>query len=116
MQSFAKTFVCDNWSNFLKQELEGTMFEGEIDGDNFTIKDFLKGKLILTHIGGDPISYTYYINGSGIFLRVFSIGIKENALKYTKSKDEKKQKLQYDLKISELWGDGVVNQTFCNYQ
>ena len=44
MQSFAKTFVCENWSNFLRQELEGTMFEGEIDGDTFIIRDEVKIK------------------------------------------------------------------------
>ena len=44
MQSFAKTFVCDNWSNFLRQELEGTMFEGEIDGETFIIRDEVKNK------------------------------------------------------------------------
>ena len=52
---FAKTFVCENWSNFLRQELEGTMFEGEIDSDTFIIRDEVKIKRTLTYIGTDTV-------------------------------------------------------------
>ena len=115
MQSFAKTFVCENWSNFLRQELEGTMFEGEIDGDTFIIRDEVKTKRTLTYIGTDTV-FKYFTRFDKDFIRIYSINI-DNPIGQTKfSKDGKTKLGRYDLKIAELWGVGLKYVTFCNYQ
>ena len=115
MQSFAKTFVCENWSNFLRQELEGTMFEGEIDGDTFIIRDEVKIKRTLTYIGTDTV-FKYFTRFDKDFIRIYSINI-DNPIGQTKfSKDGKTELGRYDLKIAELWGVGLKYVTFCNYQ
>ena len=115
IQSFAKTFVCENWSNFLRQELEGTMFEGEIDGDTFIIRDEVKIKRTLTYIGTDTV-FKYFTRFDKDFIRIYSINI-DNPIGQTKfSKDGKTKLGTYDLKISELWGVGLKYVTFCNYQ
>ena len=102
MQSFAKTFLCENWSNFLRQELEGTMFEGEIDGDTFIISDEVKIKRTLTYIGTDTV-FKYFTRFDKDFIRIYSINI-DNPIGQTKfSKDGKTKLGTYDLKISELW-------------
>ena len=114
-QSFPKTFVCENWSNFLRQELEGTMFEGEIDGDTFIISDEVKIKRTLTYIGTDTV-FKYFTRFDKDFIRIYSINI-DNPIGQTKySKDGKTKLGTYDLKISELWGVGLKYVTFCNYQ
>ena len=115
MQSFAKTFVCENWSNFLRQELEGTMFEGEIDGDTFIIRDEVKIKRTLTYIGTDTV-FKYFTRFDKDFIRIYSINI-DNPIGQTKfSKDGKTKLGTYDLKIAELWGVGLKYVTFCNYK
>ena len=115
MQSFAKTFVCENWSNFLRQELEGTIFEGEIDGDTFIIRDEVKTKRTLTYIGTDTV-FKYFTRFDKDFIRIYSINI-DNPIGQTKfSKDGKTKLGTYDLKIAELWGVGLKYVTFCNYQ
>jgi len=115
MQSFAKTFVCENWSNFLRQELEGTMFEGEIDGDTFIISDEVKIKRTLTYIGTDTV-FKYFTRFDKDFIRIYSINI-DNPIGQTKfSKDGKTKLGTYDLKIAELWGVGLKYDTFCNYK
>ena len=115
MQSFAKTFVCENWSNFLRQELEGTMFEGEIDGDTFIISDEVKIKRTLTYIGTDTV-FKYFTRFDKDFIRIYSINI-DNPIGQTKfSKDGKTKLGKYDLKIAELWGVGLKYVTFCNYK
>ena len=115
MQSFAKTFVCENWSNFLRQELEETMFEGEIDGDTFIIRDEVKTKRTLTYIGTDTV-FKYFTRFDKDFIRIYSINI-DNPIGQTKfSKDGKTKLGTYDLKIAELWGVGLKYVTFCNYQ
>ena len=115
MQSFAKTFVCENWSNFLRQELEGTIFEGEIDGDTFIIRDEVKTKRTLTYIGTDTV-FKYFNRFDKDFIRIYSINI-DNPIGQTKySKDGKTKLGTYDLKISELWGVGLKYVTFCNYK
>ena len=102
MQSFAKTFVCGNWSNFLRQELEGTMFEGEIDGDTFIIRDEVKTKRTLTYIGTDTV-FKYFTRFDKDFIRIYSINI-DNPIGQTKYSEDGKTKLgRYDLKIAELW-------------
>ena len=111
MQSFAKTFVCENWSNFLRQELEETMFEGEIDGDTFIIRDEVKTKRILTYIGTDTV-FKYFNRFDKDFIRIYSINI-DNPIGQTKfSKDGKTKLGTYDLKIAELWGVGLKYVTF----
>ena len=115
MQSFAKTFVCENWSNFLRQELEGTMFEGEIDGDTFIIRDEVKTKRTLTYIGTDTV-FKYFTRFDKDFIRIYSINI-DNPIGQTKYSEDGKTKLgRYDLKIAELWGVGLKYVTFCNYK
>jgi len=115
MQSFAKTFVCENWSNFLRQELEGTMFEGEIDGDTFIIRDEVKIKRTLTYIGTDTV-FKYYTRFDKDFIRIYSINL-DNPIGQTKWSEDGKTKLgRYDLKIAELWGVGLKYVTFCNYK
>ena len=115
MQSFAKTFVCENWSNFLRQELEGTMFEGEIDGDTFIIRDEVKTKRTLTYIGTDTV-FKYFNRFDKDFIRIYSINI-DNPIGQTKYSEDGKTKLgRYDLKIAELWGVGLKYVTFCNYK
>jgi hypothetical protein len=115
MQSFAKTFVCENWSNFLRQELEGTMFEGEIDGDTFIISDEVKIKRTLTYIGTDTV-FKYFTRFDKDFIRIYSINI-DNPIGQTKYSEDGKTKLRtYDLKIAELWGVGLKYVTFCNYK
>jgi len=115
MQSFAKIFVCENWSNFLRQELEGTMFEGEIDGDTFIIRDEVKTKRTLTYIGTDTV-FKYFTRFDKDFIRIYSINI-DNPIGQTKfSKDGKTKLGRYDLKIAEHWGVGLKYVTFCNYQ
>jgi len=115
MQSFAKTFVCENWSNFLRQELEGTMFEGEIDGDIFNIRDEVKTKRTLTYIGTDTV-FKYFTRFDKDFIRIYSINI-DNPIGQTKfSKDGNTELGRYDLKIAELWGVGLKYVTFCNYK
>jgi len=115
MQSFAKTFVCENWSNFLRQELEGTMFEGEIDGDTFIIRDEVKIKRTLTYIGTDTV-FKYFTRFDKDFIRIYSINI-DNPIGQTKYSEDGKTKLgTYDLKIAELWGVGLKYVTFCNYK
>ena len=115
MQSFAKTFVCENWSNFLRQELEGTMFEGEIDGDTFIIRDEVKTKRTLTYIGTDTV-FKYFTRFDKDFIRIYSINI-DNPIGQTKYSEDGKTKIgRYDLKIAELWGVGLKYVTFCNYQ
>ena len=112
---FARTFVCENWSNFLRQELEGTMFEGEIDGDTFIIRDEVKIKRTLTYIGTDTV-FKYYTRFDKDFIRIYSINI-DNPIGQTKfSKDGSTELARYDLKIAELWGVGLKYVTFCNYQ
>ena len=115
MQSFAKTFVCENWSNFLRQELEETMFEGEIDGDTFIIRDEVKTKRTLTYIGTDTV-FKYFTRFDKDFIRIYSINI-DNPIGQTKYSEDGKTKLgTYDLKIAELWGVGLKYVTFCNYK
>ena len=115
MQSFAKTFVCENWSNFLRQELEGTMFEGEIDGETFIIRDEVKIKRTLTYIGTDTV-FKYFTRFDKDFIRIYSINI-DNPIGQTKWSEDGKTKLgRYDLKIAELWGVGLKYVTFCNYK
>ena len=114
-QSFPKTFVCENWSNFLRQELEGTMFEGEIDGDTFIIRDEVKTKRTLTYIGTDTV-FKYFTRFDKDFIRIYSINI-DNPIGQTKWSEDGKTKLgRYDLKIAELWGVGLKYVTFCNYK
>ena len=114
-QSFAKLFVCENWSNFLRQELEGTMFEGEIDGDTFIISDEVKIKRTLTYIGTDTV-FKYFTRFDKDFIRIYSINI-DNPIGQTKWSEDGKTKLgRYDLKIAEHWGVGLKYVTFCNYQ
>jgi len=114
-QSFPKTFVCENWSNFLRQELEGTMFEGEIDGDTFIIRDEVKIKRTLTYIGTDTV-FKYYTRFDKDFIRIYSINL-DNPIGQTKWSEDGKTKLgRYDLKIAELWGVGLKYVTFCNYK
>ena len=115
VQSFAKTFVCENWSNFLRQELEGTIFEGEIDGDTFIIRDEVKTKRTLTYIGTDTV-FKYFTRFDKDFIRIYSINI-YNPIGQTKwSKDGKTKLGRYDVKIAELWGVGHKYVTFCNYK
>ena len=112
---FARTFVCENWSNFLGQELEGTMFEDEIDGDTFIISDEVKIKRTLTYIGTDTV-FKYYTRFDKDFIRIYSINI-DNPIGQTKfSKDGNTELGRYDLKIAELWGVGHKYVTFCNYK
>ena len=112
---FAKTFICENWSNFLNQELEGTMFEGEIDGDTFIISDEVKIKRTLTYIGTDTV-FKYFTRYDKDFIRIYSINI-DNPIGQTKfSKDGKTELGRYDIKIAELWGVGLKYVTYCNYQ
>ena len=112
---FARTFVCENWSNFLNQELEGTMFEGEIDGDTFIIRDEVKIKRTLNYMGTDTV-FKYFSRFDKDFIRIYSINI-DNPIGQTKWSEDGKTKLgRYDIKIAELWGVGLKYDTYCNYE
>ena len=99
----------------IRETLIGTMFEGEIDGDTFIIRDEVKTKRTLTYIGTDTV-FKYFTRFDKDFIRIYSINI-DNPIGQTKfSKDGKTKLGTYDLKISELWGVGLKYVTFCNYQ
>ena len=66
---FAKTFVCENWYQWVikdgisvKNESEGTMFNGEIkEYETLTIRTFTKDKHALTYLGDGVVPFFYMV-------------------------------------------------------
>jgi len=112
---FARTFVCENWSDFRKKEQQGTMFVGEKDGDTFIIRDDIKEKRTLTPFGKVNQRVTYYTSVNK-FNNTLIFGITLDASKFSIKENGEGNVENFDLGIVELSVSGLLSQTYCNWQ
>ena len=113
--AFARTFVCENWVirfGGANQEIQGTLFLGQRDGNKLIIKDAGKYDLTLTYFAKNWQFKYYSVYANPRNIRIYAVS--EDQIKF--AKDGRTELGAYDLRIAEIDGLGVFHETYCNYQ